>query len=344
MSQGSGVAKTMAATTTAPFGGILDVIGQAASSTDSSQDEQPSATNALDVLFSALPSSYATSIQSQFSDLLDPIASDIDSFTSDLFAGAGERTTGTRTDTRPTTRTGTPPTTRPTTTRGRPHTTRPTTRPTTDPTSTPSPLPPPPPPSSETTNQTPTTTLSTGAATTTPAPPAATTHSASNPISNASTIGIATGVASGVVLLCLGGLYLYRRRAAGLGPFTNRSGSKRSNKVYPEVAWLYDPDITPPRSRAGSSAGEGEAEAERLVPAPRPGSVEIAGTAVGGGYDRSPEMRGQGSPLLAPVAARGGRGDLVGSRSRSGSEVDVERLRPLSMVREESPGRSFTRG
>ena len=56
----------------------------------------------------------------------------------------------------------------------------------------------------------------------------------------------------------------------------------------------------------------------------------------------SPEMRPArpSSPLLAPVV-RGSR-DMVGSRSRSGSEVDLERLRPLSAVREETPRGSMS--
>lgn len=167
-------------------------------------------------------------------------------------------------------------------------------------------------------------------ATTTTAPPGT---SAANPSKNAATIGIATGVASGFVLLGLAGLWLWRRRQQGRAPFA-RAGSNRSHRVYPEVAWLYDPDITPSRSRAGSDSGA------HLIPAPRPGSVEIGGTPVLGGA--SPEMRpaGSSSPLLAP-GFRGSR-DVVGSRSRSGSEVDLDRLRPLSTLREETPRGSLS--
>lgn len=60
---------------------------------------------------------------------------------------------------------------------------------------------------------------------------------------------------------------------------------------------------------------------------------------MGGG---SPEMRPShsSSPLLAPVV-RGSR-DMTGSRSRSESEVDFDRLRPLSTLREETPRGSMS--
>ena len=111
----------------------------------------------------------------------------------------------------------------------------------------------------------------------------------SNPIPNASVVGISVGLVAGAVLVALGGVFLWRRRKQGKAPFGPR-GSQRSGRVYPESAWLYDPQITPPRSRAGSTA-----EAA-LLPDPRAGSVEMAA----GGL--SPNMRPArpSSPLLAP--------------------------------------------
>lgn len=271
--------------------------------------QQPTTTNALSVLFSALPTSLIAPIQSEYSDLFDPVESGISSLTDDIFGSPTRTRSGIRTRTRPT---ASPSSITTSSTTTSPSTTAPTD-----------------PPTTTDTNARPTYATSVDSdaadATSTEAPEAEERPERSE---HAATIGIATGAASGGVLAILAGVFLWRRRQQGKSPFAGRGGNGGKG-VYPEVAWLYDPNITPPRSRAGSGSGQ------QLIPEPRPGSVEIGGTPIMGGH--SPEMRGVSSPLLAPVVAASRDMTGGGRRSRSGSDVNM--LRPLTAIGEEATPR-----
>ncbi|KAK3721951.1 hypothetical protein LTR37_002767 [Vermiconidia calcicola] len=168
-------------------------------------------------------------------------------------------------------------------------------------------------------------TLSTTISPTTPTQEAAETAGGrpaigANPIDNASVAGIASGLSAGAVLVALAGLFFYRRRKQGK-PLFGKQGSQRSagsGRVYPEVAWLYDPVMsrgdTPRHSRSNSGVD--------LIPAPRGGSPRMEpGSASPNLHHARPS-----SPLLAPQSAisrddgpsRSGRG-----RSRTNSSADL---------------------
>ena len=152
-----------------------------------------------------------------------------------------------------------------------------------------------------------------------------------NPLPNASVAGIASGLCAGAVMVALGAFYLHRRRKQGK-PILGRWGSQRSaaSGPYPQVAWLYDPKMSPPGSPGHSRSGSG-AEANLL---PREGeqSREMeAGMA-------SPNLRPArpSSPLLAPLHMPPSRdqspdGRRSSSRSRSASRArSTDRLRVVN--------------
>ncbi|KAF2170034.1 hypothetical protein M409DRAFT_51806 [Zasmidium cellare ATCC 36951] len=234
------------------------------------------ATNALDVLLSALPSSVAESLESQFS------------------ATATEVST-----TRPSSR----PTTRPTT-RTRPVSTTSTSA-SSIPTSSSSTI-----TSSSTTftistrstSNTISSTSSSPSSTSTNAPP---TDSNSSRLENNAVAGIATGVTAGAVLIILAVVFFLRRRQQGKPFFGPRASqrSKTSGRAYPEIAWLYDPAPTPP-NEPSSSHHQGEESASSLLPQVRePEMAAMAAAPLGSNPYRSPELRpaaGPESPLLPP--------------------------------------------
>ncbi|EMD01150.1 hypothetical protein BAUCODRAFT_199488 [Baudoinia panamericana UAMH 10762] len=187
-------------------------------------------------------------------------------------------------------------------------------------------------------------------------------------LKNASIAGIATGVAAGAVLLILAGAYLFRRRQLGK-PLFGRGGSRRSNgsggkRVFPEVAWLYDPRMSPrqgsPTREVEERAGLAHASHSRNnssssmnhIPEPREGVAELASAPA------SPQLHPRPtSPLLAPAAPyvrgqspqgrprsgsasprRSGSSSPGGRRSRSSfgaSRTDLSR--PMSAIYEEPP-------
>ncbi|KXT15701.1 hypothetical protein AC579_141 [Pseudocercospora musae] len=291
-------------------GSFLSVLGQVATTQAHEPTGEP---NALSVLLSALPSDIASSLASEYHH-----------FTSIIFPPANtERpeTSGLGETSRPASRLTTFDTSmrsssRPQTTSMPPYTSRPTVRPTisqpttalTSITST----------TSSTTLSTITrsssTTSSIAAATSTAAPTAAPTPQ----LANASVAGIATGVAAGAVVVLMGAFFLWRRRKQGKAPFARKT-SQRSERVYPEVAWLYDPAPSPPP--------EGEMQdrhaSERALLNPRSVATEMTPMISAPGTPELTPARPE-SPLLPPVmpAARGRSpaGSTSGSnRSSAGS-------------------------
>ncbi|KAM3425072.1 hypothetical protein BST61_g7039 [Cercospora zeina] len=146
-------------------------------------------------------------------------------------------------------------------------------------------------------------------ATSTPAP--VSDDDDSSQLREGSIAGIATGAAAGIVLILLTALLLFRRRRQGKPMFgrLSRSSSNRSIRTYPEVAWLYDPAPTPPRSSSHYRQGES--------------GVSLLPTA----YERA--------------AAAGGRGG-GGVRTAQGPYAPESPLLPpqISYARDESPGSS----
>ncbi|KAK3650665.1 hypothetical protein LTR56_006070 [Elasticomyces elasticus] len=174
-------------------------------------------------------------------------------------------------------------------------------------------------------------------------------------LKNASVAGIATGLAAG--------MYILRRRQQGKPlPFfgakgsrgSQRSSKRGSKRIFPEVAWLYDPARSPKDAEAPREGMETEMQEDRhfstasLIPEPREGAVEI------GPAPDSPPQR-PSSPLLAPLGRaesprdprrnshspssygrRSGSGSPVGRRHLSGTDLTA---RPMSSIYEEHPPR-----
>lgn len=153
-----------------------------------------------------------------------------------------------------------------------------------------------------------------------------------HPISNASVAGIASGLCAGAVMVALGAFYLHRRRQQGK-PMIGRWGSQKSagSGPYPQVAWLYDPKMSPPGSPGQSRSGSGAEE--RLIPNQGEASRNIeAGMA-------SPNLAPirPSSPLLAPLHMPPSREqsperrDRIRDRSRSASRSrSTDRLRVVN--------------
>lgn len=273
-----------------------------------SAETEPATTNALSVLESALPSNEASSFQSAFS-------SEVTAIQASLLLPTATRLLSTSDTATPISKQWTA---------------------TTSPTSTPT-----------TMTTTPSSTLShlPSATQTDSASPGS--NDGSHPISNASVAGIAAGLSAGAVLIALGGLYLYRQRKRGKAPFGPRGSqrSRGSGRVYPEVAWLYDPRMTPEGSPSHSRRGSGAGE--NLMSEQRAGSAEMSEA------HGSPNLRpgGAASPLLTPQApyhrsespggspsrSSGGRSPR---RSRGSREMSGENARrPLGAIFEESEAR-----
>ncbi|KXT01941.1 hypothetical protein AC578_2562 [Pseudocercospora eumusae] len=284
------------------LGRLLSVLGQVATTHAPEPTGEP---NALSVLLSALPSDVVSSFASEYHD-----------FTSILFRPASTERPETPSSRPTTVETSMRPSTRPQTTSIPPSTSIPAIRPATShPTtsSTSITL-----ASSSTTLSTITrsssTTSSVAAATSTAAPTAA----PAPRLANASIAGIATGVAAGAVVLLMGALFLWRRRQQGKAPFARKT-SQRSGRVYPEVAWLYDPAPSPPP--------EGEMQ-DRHAPEsallnPQGGATEMTPMASAPGTPELGPARPE-SPLLPPAMpaarARSPGGSPGGSdRSSAGS-------------------------
>lgn len=178
---------------------------------------------------------------------------------------------------------------------------------------------------------TPSSTMSSQLSTNLPSPtvslvPAFTTTIAeSEHIQNRAIAGIVSGVTAGTVLIIIAIVWLLRRRQQGKRPFEHR-------KVYPEVAWLYDPAPTP----TGSMHSRHNS-AEEVLLRPRQEEMEQARLA-------SPERPSYvNSPLLPPsrtllngegvlrVPWQGGTTIRTVRRSSAASE-----RRPMHAIFEES--------
>lgn len=164
-------------------------------------------------------------------------------------------------------------------------------------------------------------------ATTSLAPVFTTTMPASDHIENKAIAGIVSGVTAGAVLIIIGVVFLLRRRQQGKRPFEHR-------KVYPEVAWLYDPAPTP----SGSLHSRHDSGEEVLL---RPRQEEMEQVRVES-PERSPHVT---SPLLPPPTlaneGSGSRGPLHGKTTirtvrRSSASATASERRPLHAIFEES--------
>lgn len=122
----------------------------------------------------------------------------------------------------------------------------------------------------------------------------------SHPLPNASVAGIASGLSAGAILAGIAGLYIWRRKSQGKPIFRSAPiEGAGDGRVYPEVAWLYDPVTNRAESPDPSqtrSRGDSNANLIPAVPDPRPGSVEMEAV------EFSPNLRPgrASSPLLAP--------------------------------------------
>ncbi|GAB1730408.1 hypothetical protein NU195Hw_Modified_233t1 [Hortaea werneckii] len=154
--------------------------------------------------------------------------------------------------------------------------------------------------------------------------------------------GIATGAAAGVVLVLLIALFCLRRRKQNKmrrgSDLPSRSNSQR---VFPEVAWLYDPktsgkdhshsyqEVKQISSRQTSPERSPDPSTALLVPEPRDGAVEMPSA------PPSPNMRASNSsePLLAPgptlfPSNRGSTETLrYSAELRSASQSPVRKVR-----------------
>ncbi|KAK4541956.1 hypothetical protein LTR36_007156 [Oleoguttula mirabilis] len=281
-------------------------------STTVAADGSAATTNALSILLSALPSNVASSFESEF-----------DSFTHQILGTSSTSDTTTEATTasatRPTAHTAMPSITRPTS-HSLPSKTASSTSSTSSISST----------SSTLTTVASSSSSSSSASSATPSTSgAALPHSGPGQLKNASIAGIATGVAAGAVAFFLIALYLLRRRSQGKSPFgprgSQRSSKRGSRRIFPEVAWLYDPAMTPKeqpgsergsphhtpnqstsmlvadQERAGAGAGMSgrNPSAYSLIPAPREGAVEMASAP----YSPPMHPARSSSPLLAPGTA-----------------------------------------
>lgn len=166
-------------------------------------------------------------------------------------------------------------------------------------------------------------------ATTSLAPVFTTTVPQAEHLENRAIAGVVSGVTAGTVLIIIAVVFLLRRRQQGKRPFAHR-------KVYPEVAWLYDPAPTPVASlHRRHDSGE-----EVLLP-PRQEEMEQVRLA---SPERSPHVTSPLLPLGSQVlsneeassrAPMHGRTTIRTVRRSSASAIAGER-RPLHAIFEES--------
>lgn len=292
---------------------------------DPQTTEEPQ--NALSVLLSALPSDLASSIEAGYSIVTHNLLATSDTETS----RPTSRPTPTdrsrepilstsRSEPRPTSNTQRPtdqsrtsrPTSHPTIPRTSSHTARPTSHPPPRPSSKPTPSP----SSTFTTSTRPTSTTS--STTSNPPPPTSTTtpteaETNTQPSitperqqANGTIAGVATGAAAGVVLITLAIFFFLRRRQRKRAL---QAVVAKSDQPYPEVAWLYDPVRSPPRS---------------VSPAPQPGANGELGMT---------QMQAQRSSLLAPEVVMPPEGEPLLAPGRAATRDNS----PSGGVRSASP-------
>ncbi|KAM0718396.1 hypothetical protein Q7P37_005466 [Cladosporium fusiforme] len=273
---------------------------------------QPSETpeNALDVLLSALPSDVASSFEAGFSIVTHQLLATSESETTRPTSRPSPSGQTDRSDvstSRPHTRTEGRPTSRPTSHHTqrpisnsssihhppRPtshHTSRPSTNSTSQPTSSRTTLSTRPSPTSQPTSST---------TTTDPTATAELTNNAANSTppsispekqqSNGTIAGIATGTIAGVVLITLAIFFFLRRRQR-----KNAAAASSKQQAYPEVAWLYDPVRSPPRSLSPSPQIGSSSPQLGMTQTPARRSSLLAPEVV---------VVAEGEPLLAPGRA-----------------------------------------
>lgn len=142
--------------------------------------------------------------------------------------------------------------------------------------------------------------------------------------------GIAIGVAAGALCIMLAAcLLLRRRRRQGKPLFSaiSRSSSAKSQRVYPEIAWLYDPPEPTPR-RPSRHYQRGDSEMA-LLPTAYEGAAGQDNN-----NNNSPLLPPPQIPLLA-------QSDSSGSSSRSGrgrsARSSIQSVSRMGAIYEEVP-------
>lgn len=142
--------------------------------------------------------------------------------------------------------------------------------------------------------------------------------------------GIAIGVAAGAICIILAAcLLLRRRRRQGKPLFSaiSRSSSAKSQRVYPEIAWLYDPPEPTPR-RPSRHYQRGDSEMA-LLPTAYEGAAGQDNN-----NNNSPLLPPPQIPLLA-------QSDSSGSSSRSGrgrsARSSIQSVSRMGAIYEEVP-------
>lgn len=181
---------------------------------------------------------------------------------------------------------------------------------------------------SSTATQSTLTTSSFPSATSTETSPA---RSSSTKLSPGAIAGIAIGVAAGAICIILAAcLLLRRRRRQGKPLFSaiSRSSSAKSQRVYPEIAWLYDPPEPTPR-RPSRHYQRGDSEMALL-----PTAYEGAAGQDNNNNNNSPLLPPPQIPLLA-------QSDSSGSSSRSGrgrsARSSIQSVSRMGAIYEEVP-------
>ncbi|KAL9532980.1 hypothetical protein SMMN14_03752 [Sphaerulina musiva] len=180
---------------------------------------------------------------------------------------------------------------------------------------------------SSTATQSTLTTSSFPSATSTETSPA---RGSSTKLSPGAIAGIAIGVAAGALCIILAAcLLLRRRRRQGKPLFSaiSRSSSAKSQRVYPEIAWLYDPPEPTPR-RPSRHYQRGDSEMA-LLPTAYEGAAGQDNN-----NNNSPLLPPPQIPLLA-------QSDSSGSSSRSGrgrsARSSIQSVSRMGAIYEEIP-------
>lgn len=180
---------------------------------------------------------------------------------------------------------------------------------------------------SSTATQSTLTTSSFPSATSTETSPA---RGSSTKLSPGAIAGIAIGVAAGAICIILAAcLLLRRRRRQGKPLFSaiSRSSSAKSQRVYPEIAWLYDPPEPTPR-RPSRHYQRGDSEMA-LLPTAYEGAAGQENN-----NNNSPLLPPPQIPLLA-------QSDSSGSSSRSGrgrsARSSIQSVSRMGAIYEEVP-------
>lgn len=180
---------------------------------------------------------------------------------------------------------------------------------------------------SSTATQSTLTTSSFPSATSTETSPA---RGSSTKLSPGAIAGIAIGVAAGAICIILAAcLLLRRRRRQGKPLFSaiSRSSSAKSQRVYPEIAWLYDPPEPTPR-RPSRHYQRGDSEMA-LLPTAYEGAAGQDNN-----NNNSPLLPPPQIPLLA-------QSDSSGSSSRSGrgrsARSSIQSVSRMGAIYEEVP-------